>query len=73
MTLREWVGAVTLRELPEGDFLLYPHVTVTDPAMFLAALQEDVRQGRKSPRWKTGALQADMEQLHLIVKGYLPW
>lgn len=73
MGLLDWIATVTPADLPAEPFVLYPHVTVVDPARFLTKLQQDAAQGHRGARCKSGALQADLERLHTIVKGHMAW
>lgn len=73
MDLLDWIATVTPADLPLAPFELYPHVTVVDPARFLTKLQQDAALGPRGARHRTGALQADIERLHVIAKGHLAW
>lgn len=73
MDLLDWIATVTPADLPPAPFELYPRVTVVDPARFLNKLKQDAALGPRGARHRTGALQTDIERLHIIVKGYLAW
>lgn len=71
--MRDWIMTVTPEQMPDAPFELHPGVTVVDSARFLASLQRDASLGPTGPRNKWGSLQADLERLHYLIKGFLPW
>ena len=50
-------------ELPGAPFRLRSGVEVADPQKFYTSLKNDIEQGVKGARTRTGALQEDLESL----------
>jgi hypothetical protein len=66
----EWFKTATL---PVAPFQFKCGVKITDSAKWRAYLENDIREGSKGARARTGALQADLEQLEkIIVHGLVP-
>lgn len=62
-----WLDTVTPDQIPVGA-ALYPGVTITQPAGFLAALRRDVLRWLDGPRMRFGALERDCAALYRIIQ-----
>ena len=58
--LIEWYDSA---DLPVAPFRLRSGVEVTDPQRFYTSLRNDIEQGVRGARARTGALQEDLEGL----------
>lgn len=62
-----WVRSLTPGDLPRAPFALVPHVEVTDPYTFLAALQRDAEAGPKGPRARLSAFERECQLLRAAI------
>ena len=58
--LIDWFGSA---DLPVEPFRLRSGVEIRDPVKFYASLRNDIEQGVRGARARTGALQEDLEGL----------
>lgn len=66
--LAAWILTIPLDWLPVIPWEWRPKETITDNAVFLAALQDECRQAPNCPRAKDGTLLADLMRLQEIIK-----
>lgn len=59
----------TCQNLPLTQFTLAPGVTVKEPCLFYAALEQDLADGPRGARGLYGALEQDLKRLRAMVEG----
>jgi hypothetical protein len=64
----QWLWELTPADLPKPPWQLHPGQRVIGNEVFLGALKADALLGPESPRWRWGALQADIERVREVMR-----
>ena len=67
-TLIDWFISAGRELIPSEPFRLAPHIRVTEPAKFAAALAGDIEAGPERPRAVTGALLGELRMLRAFLE-----